>query len=79
LKRERIQCVWDELADFGADRSAVHLMSFLCQQGGAWNATWAGVTRLGGEGDDDPLQGWNAGALMGRWLASPLDLSKIAR
>jgi hypothetical protein len=66
VSREDIHRVWDDLADFGADRSteaAIHLMSFLCERGGAWNATWAGATRLDGSRDDDPLQGWRVGVV----------------
>lgn len=58
--------LWDKLADFGADQSAQavsHLMSFLCDRAGAWNATWAGAIRVGSKGDDDPLQGWRVGAV----------------
>jgi DNA-binding CsgD family transcriptional regulator len=64
--REDIHRLWDELADFGVDRSAqaaTHLMSFLCERGGAWNATWAGATRLDGGRDDDPLKSWRVGAV----------------
>ncbi len=64
--KEDIHSLWDDLADFGADRSAqaaAHLMSFLCDGGGAWNATWAGATRLDGGHDDDPLLGWRVGAV----------------
>ena len=64
--REDIHGLWDDLADFGADRSAeaaTHLMSFLCERGGAWNATWAGATRLDGGGGGDPLMGWRVGAV----------------
>jgi DNA-binding CsgD family transcriptional regulator len=64
--QDAIHHLWDELADFGADRSAqaaAHLMSFLCERGGAWNATWAGATRLDSGGEDDPWRGWRVGAL----------------
>jgi DNA-binding CsgD family transcriptional regulator len=66
MDREEIYHLWDELADFGADRcaeAAAHLMKFLCERGGAWNATWAGGARLHGGGEDDPLKGWRIGAI----------------
>jgi hypothetical protein len=50
------------IADQSA-QAATHLMSFLCERGGAWNATWAGATRLDGGRGDDPLQGWRVGAV----------------
>ena len=64
--REEVHRLWDELADYGADRSVqavARLMAFLCDRVGAWNATWAGAIRLDGTGDDDPLQGWRVGAV----------------
>lgn len=64
--RDDIHCLWDDLVDFGVDRSAqaaAHLMSYLCEKGGAWNATWAGATRLGDGCGDDPLLGWRVGAV----------------
>jgi DNA-binding CsgD family transcriptional regulator len=63
---DAIHSLWDDLADFGAEQSAqaaTHLMSFLCEKAGAWNATWAGATRLDGGRDDDPLKGWRVGAM----------------
>jgi DNA-binding CsgD family transcriptional regulator len=66
ISTEDIHRLWDDLADFGADRSAqaaTHLMSFLCERCGAWNATWAGATRLDNGSDDDPLKGWRVGGV----------------
>lgn len=70
---EDIHRLWDDLADFGADRSAeaaTHLMSFLCERGGAWNATWAGGTRLESH-PDDPLKGWRIGAVQALHPVAP--------
>lgn len=61
---EAIHHLWDEMADFGVERSDAavrHLKSALCCAVGAWNATWAGAVRLGADSRclaDDPLQGW---------------------
>ncbi len=44
-----IHGLWDELADFGADRSdqaLVHLMEGLCALTGTWNITWMETVRL---------------------------------
>ncbi|HWL28481.1 MAG TPA: helix-turn-helix transcriptional regulator [Burkholderiaceae bacterium] len=60
--QEDIHRLWDELADFGADRidaAARHLQERLCRMVGAWNSTWGGATRLDpGLDSNDPLQGW---------------------
>lgn len=64
--REEIHRAWDELADFGAGKSVqavARLMAFLCGQGGAWNATWAGPVRVDENYGADPLQGWRVGAV----------------
>jgi len=66
MNRDAIFRLWDELADFGADRcaaAAAHLMQSLCAQTGAWNATWAGGTRLDSGDTDDPLKGWRVSAI----------------
>ena len=58
--------VWDELTDFEAGDAAdavTHLMTFLCEQSGAWNATWAGAVRVNPNSGDDPLQGWRVAAM----------------
>lgn len=63
---DRIHRLWDELADFGADRSTqavTHLLGTLCNWAGAWNATWAGAVRFNAASRDDPLQGWRVGAV----------------
>ncbi len=64
--RDDIHRLWDELADFGADRcaaAATHLMTSLCAWTGAWNATWAAGSRIDGGAEDDPLHGWRVGAI----------------
>jgi len=69
-----IHRLWDELADFGAERcaeAAAHLMSFLCEKTGAWNATWAGGTRLDGAAADDPLKGWRISAIQALYPIAP--------
>jgi DNA-binding CsgD family transcriptional regulator len=74
MNREDIHRLWDELADFGADRcaeAAAHLMTFLCSQGGAWNATWAGGTRLDGISVNDPLKGWRVSAIQALHPVAP--------
>lgn len=63
---DEIHHVWDELSDFEAGRSekaVTHLMAFLCERVGAWNATWAGAIRVDAGGEDDPLQGWRVAAV----------------
>jgi DNA-binding CsgD family transcriptional regulator len=74
MSSQDIHRLWDDLADFGAERSAeaaAHLMSFLCKKGGAWNATWAGATRLDSDREDDPLQGWRVGAVQALHPVAP--------
>lgn len=64
--QEKIHRIWDELSDFEAgqsDLAATHLMEALCNLGNAWNATWGGATRLGGDYANDPLQGWRVAAM----------------
>lgn len=71
---EDVHRTWDELADFGAEQSAVaatRLMAFLCDRTGAWNATWAGAIRVGAEHKDDPLQGWRVGAMQSLHAIAP--------
>jgi len=73
VSTEDIHRLWDDLADFGADRAAeaaTYLMSFLCEKGGAWNATWAGSTRLESY-RDDPLKGWRVGAVQALHPVAP--------
>jgi DNA-binding CsgD family transcriptional regulator len=63
--QDEIHLLWDELADYGANRSieaVTRLMAFLCDHGDAWNATWAGAIRLDGS-RGDPLNGWRVGAV----------------
>jgi len=74
VSNEDIHRLWDELADFGADRAeqaAAHLMAFLCEKTGAWNATWAGASRLGDGPQDDPLQGWRINAIQALHPVAP--------
>jgi len=74
MNREDIYRLWDELADFGADRcaeAAAYLMKSLCERGGAWNATWAGGTRLDGGVADDPLKGWRVSAIQALHPVAP--------
>ncbi|MDW6025387.1 helix-turn-helix transcriptional regulator [Mesorhizobium sp. BAC0120] len=64
--QEEIHRVWDELSDFEASQTkqaTSQLMAFLCDQGNAWNATWAGAIRVNGDSVDDELQGWRVGAV----------------
>jgi len=60
--QDDIHCLWDELADFGADQTDAatrHLQARLCAMVGAWNSTWGGAIRFDpGAAQDDPLQGW---------------------
>lgn len=65
-EHEPIYSLWDELTDFEAGQTAqaaVHLMAALCEQAGAWNATWAGAVRVDEDGGIDPLQGWRVAAV----------------
>jgi len=74
MNREDIHRLWDELADFGADccaEAAAHLMKSLCEGGGAWNATWAGGTRLDSGAADDPLKGWRVSAIQALYPIAP--------
>jgi DNA-binding CsgD family transcriptional regulator len=74
MSREDIHRLWDELADFGADccaEAAAHLMKSLSERGGAWNATWAGGTRLDGGAADDPLKGWRVSAIQALYPIAP--------
>jgi hypothetical protein len=64
--REKIHHIWDELSDFEAaqsDQAAAHLMEALCNLADAWNATWGGATRMGGDFQNDPLLGWRVSAM----------------
>lgn len=59
--REKVQCVWDQLADFKVsqtDEAAHYLMESLCNLVGAWNANWSGAIRMAGDHTEDPLKGW---------------------
>jgi DNA-binding CsgD family transcriptional regulator len=63
---ETIHRLWDELSSFEAgrfDQAAAHLMECLCDQAGAWNATWGGAVRMSGDHENDPLQGWRVPAM----------------
>lgn len=71
---EDVHRTWDALADFGAEHAAdaaTHLMTFLCDRTGAWNATWAGPIRIDAEHKDDPLQGWRVGAMQSLHAIAP--------
>src|ERR1700731_3701975 len=71
--QKEIHRVWDELADFGAGQSGdavARLMAFLCDQGDAWNATWAGAIRHGNR-DDEPLKGWRVCAVQALHAIAP--------
>ncbi|QXP83058.1 response regulator transcription factor [Methylococcus sp. Mc7] len=64
--QEKIHRIWDELSDFEtgqSDQAATHLMESLCNLADAWNATWGGATRMDGNFQDDPLQGWRVSAM----------------
>jgi len=63
---KEIHRVWDELTDFEAgqtEQAVAHLLTFLCDQVDAWNATWAGAIHVDGNSNDDPLQGWRVAAV----------------
>jgi DNA-binding CsgD family transcriptional regulator len=67
--------LWDELADLEAGQTAQavrHLMEALCEQVGAWNATWAGAVRVNEDCGDDPLQGWRVAAVTALRPVPPL-------
>jgi len=61
-QKNEIHTLWDELADFGADRAEVacrHLQSRLCRMTGAFNSTWDGAICFGADpGRLDPFEGW---------------------
>jgi DNA-binding CsgD family transcriptional regulator len=64
--QQTIYTLWDDLSDFEAgqsDQAAAHFMNSLCQLTGAWNATWGGAVRMGGDYEQDPLQGWRVAAM----------------
>lgn len=72
--QEAIHRLWDELSDFEAaqsEQAVARLMAFLCDQGNAWNGTWAGAIRVDGNRDDDPLQGWRVGAVQALHAIAP--------
>jgi DNA-binding CsgD family transcriptional regulator len=72
--QEAILRVWDELSDFAVSQSecaATRLMAFLCEQGDAWNATWAGAIRVDGSCESDPLLGWRVGAVQALHPVAP--------
>ncbi len=71
-----IHDLWDELANFGADRSdetLVHLMEGLCALAGACNITWMGAVRLDTSFVNDPAKGWRPGVVSFLHTALPLD------
>ncbi|MDH4983450.1 helix-turn-helix transcriptional regulator [Hyphomicrobium sp. D-2] len=73
--QEEVHRIWDEISDFDTSRSeeaARHLLTRLCDLGGAWNATWAGAIRVGGANADDPLAGWRVGAVQALHAAGSL-------
>lgn len=58
---ERIQALWDEMADFDAtnsDAALEHLLKFLCSHLAAQNASWLISIRLSDISPDDPILGW---------------------
>lgn len=62
LVNERIQILWDELADFeesNIDSALRLLQATLCDLVGARNAVWVGAVRLSDD-RQDPLRGWRA-------------------
>lgn len=64
MEQERIQRLWDELADFGAHETDAALMHALAETSrliNAQQAFWAGTVRLLPEGD--PVGGWRLRAL----------------
>lgn len=73
---EVIHNLWDELADFGADRSdeaLSHLMGGLCALAGAWNSIWMGAVRLDTSFPGDPVKGWRPRVIRHQHPAPPLE------
>lgn len=62
---ERIHCLWDDLAGYGAsqvDSAVEHLLSVVASIVDAENAYWFATVRLT-ENDGDPLLGWRPRAI----------------
>lgn len=73
-----IHNLWDELADFGADRSdqaMAHLMQGLCALTGAWNITWIGAVRLDASSPGDPTKGWRPRVIRHLHHSPPVDIA----
>ena len=74
MHADNIHRLWDDLADFQishSDQAVAYLMAQLCDQVGAWNATWAGAVRFGDAVRNDPLQGWRVGAVQALRAVEP--------
>lgn len=73
---ERIQVLWDELAEFEVahhDQALEHLLKGLCELVGAQNANWFGAVRLPDIAPGDPIHGWRPRFLRFLYPAKPLD------
>lgn len=58
---DRIQTLWDDMADFDAtnsDAALEHLLEFLCSFLAAQNVSWLISIRLSDIAPDDPILGW---------------------
>lgn len=61
LHAERVQSLWDELAEFPAaqtDQAFLKLLETICDLFGAWNASWMAAVRMQDLPDQDPVGGW---------------------
>lgn len=76
LQAETLHALWDELADFPAEKiegALRHCLGALAGRVRAGNAYWIGSVRVGERGGTDPLQGWRPGVQ--HYLhPSPIDL-----
>lgn len=73
---ERVNLLWDDLADFDAARSdeaMARLMHELCLLAGAWNVVWVGAVRLDTTFPGDPLKGWRPRIVRYQHPSPPLD------
>ncbi len=76
---DSIHTLWDELADFGADRSdeaLTHLMNGLCALAEARNISWMGAVRLDASFVGDQAKGWRPRVI--RYLHPALQLDAAA-
>ncbi|GAA5232785.1 helix-turn-helix transcriptional regulator [Verticiella sediminum] len=77
---DRVQALWDELADFDAaavDAARDHLLAGLCRLVDGCNAAWVGAVRMGDPQPGDPVSGWRPRSIRFLRPTRPLDSAAL--